>query len=175
MPMLWKKYKQTKQEHRNMTSEEMAELLKAAVQARPQVTQTLNFNAPVGQQIAHVDKIEARFDKDMEMQVANAGVIENDAQKEMPPQAQGKDHELTVFIHPSLDDDEGYRVEAEIVRLVKRNGIQEICNYLNSLYGKDKVLLPQSQKVAYEELVRLGMPKEKGGFDYKTFCKYYRK
>ena len=50
-----------------MTSEEISELLKAAVQARPQVTQTLNFNASVGQQIAHVDKIEAHFDKDMGM------------------------------------------------------------------------------------------------------------
>lgn len=53
-----------------MTSEEIAELLKAAVQARPQVTQTFNFNAPVGQQIAHVDRIEAHFDKDMGMQIA---------------------------------------------------------------------------------------------------------
>ena len=158
-----------------MTSEEIAELLKAAVQARPQVTQTLNFNAPVGQQIAHVDKIEAHFDKDMGMQVANVGAIENEAQKEMPMQEYGKEHELTVFIHPSLDDEEGYRVEAEIVRLVKRNGIQEICNYLNLLYNNKKVLLPQSQKVAYDELVRLWMPKEKRGFDYKTFCKYYRK
>lgn len=58
---------------------------------------------------------------------------------------------------------------------MKRNGIQEICSYLNLLAGKDRVLLPQSQKVAYEELVRLGMPKEKGGYEYKTFCKYYRK
>lgn len=62
-----------------MTSEEIAELLKAAVQARPQVTQTLNFNAPVGQQIAHVDKIEAHFDKDMGMQVVNAGEINHGA------------------------------------------------------------------------------------------------
>lgn len=69
-----------------MTSEEIAELLKAAVQARPQVTQTLNFNAPVGQQIAHVDKIEAHFDKDMAMQIANAGEIENGVRDEQPIQ-----------------------------------------------------------------------------------------
>ena len=30
---------------------------------------TFNFNAPVGQNIAHVDKLEAHFDKDMTMQV----------------------------------------------------------------------------------------------------------
>lgn len=55
-----------------MTAEEIAELLKAVNANRPQVTQTLNFNASVGQQIAHVDKIEAHFDKDMSMQVAHA-------------------------------------------------------------------------------------------------------
>lgn len=158
-----------------MTSEEIAELLKAAVQARPQVTQTLNFNAPVGQQIAHVDKIEAHFDKDMGMQVVNAGEIENGARKENSAQEDGKEHELTFFIHPSLDDEEGYRVTEEIVRLVRRNGIQEICQYLNSLADRKLVLLPQCQKGAYEELVRLGMPIEKGGFDYKTFSKYYKK
>lgn len=70
-----------------MTSEEIAELLKAAVQARPQVTQTLNFNAPVGQQIAHVDKIEAHFDKDMGMQIANAGEINHGAQQPRPSKA----------------------------------------------------------------------------------------
>lgn len=67
-----------------MTSEEIAELLKAAVQARPQVTQTFNFNAPVGQQIAHVDRIEAHFDKDMGMQIANAGEINNGAPQPKP-------------------------------------------------------------------------------------------
>lgn len=70
-----------------MTSEEIAELLKAAVQARPQVTQTLNFNAPVGQQIAHVDKIEAHFDKDMGMQVVNAGEINHGAPQPKPNKA----------------------------------------------------------------------------------------
>lgn len=70
-----------------MTSEEIAELLKAAVQARPQVTQTLNFNAPVGQQIAHVDRIEAHFDKDMGMQVANVGEINHGAPQPKPNKA----------------------------------------------------------------------------------------
>ena len=32
---------------------------------------TNNFNAPIGQYIAHVDKIEAHFDKDMTMQIAS--------------------------------------------------------------------------------------------------------
>ena len=34
-------------------------------------TITNNFNAPIGQYIAHVDKIEAHFDKDMTMHINN--------------------------------------------------------------------------------------------------------
>ena len=40
-----------------MTAEELAEVLKTVNANRPQVTQTMNFNAPVGQAIAHVDAI----------------------------------------------------------------------------------------------------------------------
>lgn len=82
-----------------MTSEEIAELLKVAVQARPQVTQTLNFNAPVGQQIAHVDKIEAHFDKDMGMQVANAGEINHGAQQPRPRKAYDGDKDVLAPIN----------------------------------------------------------------------------
>lgn len=34
-----------------------------------------HFNAPVGQQIAHVDKIEAHFDKEEQMQVVGNNVV----------------------------------------------------------------------------------------------------
>ena len=37
---------------------------------------TFNFNAPVGQNIAHVDKLEAHFDKDMTMQVVDTATLE---------------------------------------------------------------------------------------------------
>ncbi len=58
-------------------------------------------------------------------------------------------------------------------RLVKRFDVQEICMRLNQLKKEGKVLLPQNTKNAHEELIRMGMPIEKGGFGYKTFCKYY--
>ena len=38
---------------------------------------TFNFHAPVGQQISHVDKLEAHFDKDMSMQVVDANAMTN--------------------------------------------------------------------------------------------------
>ena len=37
---------------------------------------TFNFNAPVGQNIAHVDKLEAHFDRDMTMQVMDTKAME---------------------------------------------------------------------------------------------------
>ena len=36
---------------------------------------TFNFNAPVGQNIAHVDKLEAHFDKEMSMQVVDTASL----------------------------------------------------------------------------------------------------
>ena len=53
-----------------MTKEEIEEIMRLANAGRPQVNQTFNFNAPIGQQIAHVDKIEAHFDMNMGMQIA---------------------------------------------------------------------------------------------------------
>ena len=37
---------------------------------------TFHFNAPVGQNIAHVDRLEAHFDKDMTMQVVDTAALE---------------------------------------------------------------------------------------------------
>ena len=37
---------------------------------------TFNFNAPVGQNIAHVDTLEAHFDKDMTMQVVDTASLD---------------------------------------------------------------------------------------------------
>lgn len=83
--------------------------------------------------------------------------------------------ELFHFVHPALDEDEGWKVHKEVERLVKQFDVQEICKRLNILKKEGKVLLPQNTKNAHEELIRMGMPIEKGGFGYKTFCKYYNK
>ena len=57
-------------------------------------------------------------------------------------------------------------------RLVKCNGVQEICSYLKQMAAEKKVLLPQMPSVAYAELVRMGMPSGEG-FNESTFRKYY--
>lgn len=88
---------------------------------------------------------------------------------------EGFQKELLHFVHPALDEDEGWKVHKEVERLVKQFDVQEICKRLNILKKEGKVLLPQNTKNAHEELIRMGMPIEKGGFGYKTFCKYYNK
>lgn len=83
--------------------------------------------------------------------------------------------EIFRFVHPALEEVEGWRVHREVERLVKRFDVQEICMRLSQLKKEGKVLLPQNTKNAHEELKRMGMPAEKTGFEYKTFCKYYNK
>ena len=111
-------------------------------------------------------------------------LIRQDMEKLLPEQAQklssspvnaaapDQQEELFHFIHPSLDDEEGWKIHNEVKRLVARQGIQEICQYLSQLSAEKMILLPKMPSVAYEELVRMGMPSD-GGFNESTFRKYY--
>ena len=84
------------------------------------------------------------------------------------------DEELFHFIHPEVDDSEEVKIHQAVKKLVKRFGVKEICDYLSQMAREKKVLLPQKPNVAYDELVRMGMPNGEG-FALKTFEKYYRK
>lgn len=44
----------------------------------------IHFNAPVGNYIAHVDKLEAHFDKDMTMQVVDTDAMTNPDEEKEP-------------------------------------------------------------------------------------------
>ena len=89
------------------------------------------------------------------------------------PQAHHQpDEELFHFIHPSVDEDQEWAIHREVKRLVKCNGVQEICSYLKQMAAEKKVLLPQMPSAAYAELVRMGMPSGEG-FNESTFRKYY--
>ena len=78
------------------------------------------------------------------------------------------------FIHPSVDGSEEWQIHEEVKRLVARQGIQEICQYLKQLSDDRKILLPQNAERAYNELVRMGMPNGEG-YSLKTFQKYYKR
>ena len=97
---------------------------------------------------------------------ANDGVTNRDA---IPA-----GEELFHFIHPEVDDSEEVKIHQAVKKLVKRFGVKEICDYLSQMAGEKKILLPQKPNVAYDELVRMGMPNGEG-FALKNFEKYYRK
>ena len=82
------------------------------------------------------------------------------------------DEDMFHFIHPSLDDEEGWKIHNEVKRLVKRQGVPDICQYLKKLASEEKILLPLMPSMAYTELVRMGMPNT-GGFSKEHFRKQY--
>ena len=101
---------------------------------------------------------------------------ENESTVSIDASETGEDkRELFHFVHPCLEDEDAWKVHREVERLVRRFGIQEICEYLSQLKAQKKLLLPQNVKAAHKELARMGMPINKDGFDYKTFAKYYNK
>ena len=144
---------------------EMTDSTNPKTEQRQNVNQTFNFYAPIGQQIAHVDKIEAHFDKDMTMHYDESdGTLSVDNGKENADFSDnGKSDcpadDLFRFIHPSLEDADAQAVHREVVKLCKYYGVQDICNYLEALVSERKI----------------GMPTDNPGYEYKTFIKYYKR
>ena len=111
-------------------------------------------------------------------------LIRQDMEKLLPQQIQkaGKtsakaatsdqEEELFHFIHPSLDDEEGWKIHNEVKRLVRRMSLPDIIKYLRKLESENIILLPTVSSVAYDELVRMGMPNT-GGFSKEHFRKQY--
>ena len=92
--------------------------------------------------------------------------------EQQTPHPKTSDEELCKFIHPKIGDEEGRLIHEEIKRLVKRNGIQVICEYLQQMAREERILLPPNPSIAYAELVRLGMPKG-DGYSEKYFRNHY--
>ena len=127
----------------------------------------------------HINTINGDFC--LNKYVYNAGEVclaENTEQADEIQEAevvQQRSEELTFLLHPAIvDEGEQWRIHDEIKRLVKSQGVQEICKYLSKMRADNRILLPESPSKAYEELVRLGMPKGEG-FNIKTFQKYYQR
>lgn len=94
--------------------------------------------------------------------------------KAVPEKLKSEEAQGTFLVHPSLDSSQEKQINDELRRLVARQGIQEICNYLKKLADGNKIMLPQVAEKAYNELVRMGMPNG-DGFSLKTFMKYYKR
>jgi hypothetical protein len=69
---------------------------------------TFNFNAPVGQNIAHVDHLEAHFDKDMTMQVVDTA----EASPQPSPEGEGA---AGIAVPEVLLTDEARELHARLV------------------------------------------------------------
>ena len=85
---------------------------------------------------------------------------------------EASDEKQFKFIHPKIDDEEGLLIHEEVKRLVKRHGVQMICEYLRQMVCDKKILLPPNPSTAYAELVRLGMPTGEG-YSEKHFRNHY--
>ena len=131
---------------------------------------TNNFNAPIGQHIDHVDTIDFHMDGEGNFQFGMVEQVnQNENQNEKEKQ---NDEELFHFIHPSMDEEQEKRIHNEVKQLVKRQGIQMICQHLAHMQNEGKLLLPPNPSVVYNELGRMGMPQNEG-YNENTFRKYY--
>ena len=120
--------------------------------------------------VYELDKTQLLIRQDMEK------LLPEQAQKPSPSLAAAatsdQEEELFHFIHPSLDDDEGWKIHNEVKRLVRRMSIPDIIKYLRILESENIILMPTVSSVAYDELVRMGMPNT-GGFSKEHFRKQY--
>ena len=85
-----------------------------------------------------------------------------------------EDNELFRFIHPAMDEDQERKIHNEVKRLVKRQGIQMICQHLIRMEIDGKLLLPPNPSIIYKELVRIGMPQGEG-YSEKYFKNHLNK
>ena len=92
--------------------------------------------------------------------------------EEQTPYTKASDEELFKFIHPKIDDEEGLLIHEEVKRLVKRHGVQMICEYLRQMARDKRILLPPNPSIAYAQLVKLGMPTGEG-YSEKHFRNHY--
>ena len=139
---------------------------------------TNNFNAPIGQHIDHVDTINFKMDGDGQF---HFGMVEKVNQNENQNQNQNinnnqnaSDVELFHFIHPSVNEDQEMIIHNEVKRLVKRQGVQMICQHLLIMETEGKLLLPPNPSAIYKELVRVGMPQGEG-YSEKYFRNHLNK
>ena len=119
--------------------------------------------------VYELDKTQQLIRQDMEK------LLPEQTQKLSPSSAAAtsdQEEELFHFIHPSLDDDEGWKIHNEVKRLVRRMSLPDIIKYLRKLESENIILLPTVSSVAYDELVRMGMPNT-GGFSKEHFRKQY--
>ena len=82
------------------------------------------------------------------------------------------EEEMFHFIHPAMDEVQERKIHNEVKKLVRRQGIQVICQHLLRMEADGKLLLPPNPAVIYKELVRVGMPQGEG-YSEKYFRNHF--
>lgn len=158
-----------------MTQEELQKALEAIGKGGIQVAGDLVVEKHVENEIGNVENggigIQIMNGKNVSQSEANQPQSIDEQQQEGKSE---KDEEKFHFVHPELDEQEGWKIHNAVKRVVKLQGIQMICQYLMQLKDDRKVLLPPNPSAAYTELVRMGMPNGEG-FNEITFRKYYNR
>lgn len=158
-----------------MKQEELQKALEAIGKGGIQVAGDLVVEKHVENEIGNVENggigIQIMNGKNVSQSEANQPQSIDEQQQEGKSE---KDEEKFHFVHPELDEQEGWKIHNAVKRVVKLQGIQMICQYLMQLKDDRKVLLPPNPSAAYTELVRMGMPNGEG-FNEITFRKYYNR
>ena len=118
------------------------------------------------------EQLQAIFELDMMVHLINDELARLNNKLVFSPTHCVPDKELFKYIHPAICDEEALHIHEEVKRLVIHYGIPEICQYLYQMAGEKKIMLPQMPSLAYNELVRMGMPTTTG-YSEKCFQKYY--
>ena len=158
-----------------MTNTEKKE--KKVKPATVQITNHNEFQKGVGAFVTNLNHLTIVMDEEgnMKMDMGKMPVMPHTKIDVVGGKKTKRTEKLCFFVHPAVSDEEEiWAIHDEIKRLVKNQGIQDICKYMDGMQNEKKILQPQSAEAAYNELVRMGMP-DTDGFSIKTFMKYYRK
>lgn len=145
--------------------------------ATVQITNHNEFQKGVGAFVTNLNHLTIVMDEEgnMKMDMGKMPVMPHTKIDVVGGKKTKRTEKLCFFVHPAVSDEEEiWAIHDEIKRLVKNQGIQDICKYMDGMQNEKKILQPQSAEAAYNELVRMGMP-DTDGFSIKTFMKYYRK
>ncbi len=138
---------------------------------------TFNFNAPVGQNIAKVDKMIVNMDKEGKIQVMNADSIEMPTDSPTEPLIPSiSEEEFFKYIHYNvINKDERIRIHLAICNIVRLPKMQQVIDALKELMEKELILRTVKQDSMLSELRRLGLPDgSTPGFSDNNFFSAYK-
>lgn len=138
---------------------------------------TFNFNGPVGQNIAKVDKMIVNMDKEGKIQVMNADSIEMPTDNPAEQNSESiPEEDLFKHIHYNvIDNAERIRVHKIICNIVRYTKMQQVIDALKELMDNGLILRTVKQDSMLSELRRLGLPDgNTPGFSDNNFFSAYK-